>query len=114
MISVIAFEVRRAMRRRLTVLVILVPLVLIVYAAVGKWTGHPPRPLTPALVILTSSLVVFGQALLSDREGGFDAALVTAPLPRKFLLIRQGLLLALPIVLQWAVYRALAGLLGLA
>ena len=113
MISVIAFEVRRAMRRRLTVLVVLVPLVLISYAAIGKWTGHPMRSLTPALVILTSSLVLFGQALLSDREGRFEAALATAPLPRRFPLARRALLLIIPMALQAAGFAGLTRLVGL-
>lgn len=112
MIGLIGFELRRAWRRRLTILLLVVPAALVAYALIGKWTGRPMCPLTPWLVTATSSILLFGQALLSDREGGVDAILVAAPLPRWFAPVRQGMLLVGPFVAQMAVYTGLARLLG--
>jgi hypothetical protein len=113
MIAVIAFEVRRALRRRSTILIPLVPAVSVVYAEIARWRGHPMRSLTPLLVILTASLVIFGQAILSDREGRFDAALRVAPMPAWFPTARRALLLVIPLILQMVMFRLLAGLLKL-
>ena len=110
---VIAFEVRRALRRRSTVLVILVPVMLVVYAEIARWRGHPMRSLTPLLVILTASLLIFGQAILSDREGRLDAALRVVPMPGWFASIRRALMLALPFILQFLLCRAMFRLVGL-
>lgn len=113
MITVLAFEFRRALRRRLTILVPIVPIALAAYAAIAHWRGHAVQTLTPWMVILTASLLVFGQAILSDREGRFDTALRVAPVPRWFPIARRAFLLATPFALQFVLCKALFRLIGL-
>jgi hypothetical protein len=113
MITVIVSEIRRAFRRRLTILIPVVPVALVAYAEIARWRHHSMLSLTPLLVILTASLLMFGQAILSDREGRFDVALRVAPIPGWFPTARRALLLAIPFILQFLLCRGLFRLVGL-
>ena len=109
MASIIAFEVRRALRRRLSLLIPGVPVVLLVLAAFGWRVAG----VTALLLILLSSAIVFLQTYLSDREGNLDAALASAPLHPRFPTARRILLLVGPLVAQLFLYFAGLRLLGL-
>jgi len=111
MIGVLAFEARRMWRRRLSLLIVVVPVFLTICAAIAKWIECPLSTSGAELAMLAASFVVFAQAALSDREGRFDAALATSRMSRRFPMFRRALLLAVPFGLQSLVYLiCLAGL----
>jgi hypothetical protein len=113
MIMVMAFEIRRALRRRLTILILLVPAVTVIYAEVARWRGCHMCPLTPPLVTLTASLFILAQAILSDRDGRFESMIRSAPVPAWFPPARRLLLLVIPLAAQLLLCRVLFRVFGL-
>jgi hypothetical protein len=111
MITLLSCDIRRMLRRRLSILLLAVPLLLIICTAVAAWLGRPLPGLLGIGVILGVSIILFAQFLISDREGEFEQAIVTSPVPRWLLLARRVLLLALPFCIQMALYRAIVSLL---
>ncbi|MDO8683720.1 MAG: hypothetical protein Q7N50_09595 [Armatimonadota bacterium] len=113
MITILAFEARRAFRRRLSLLAPIIPILLIIWGLVGKWLGHPLPGSMAALIMFKASLIIFIQAGLSDREGRWALAFITAPRSRSFRISRRVLLLAIPFAFQAAIFITLTGLLKL-
>jgi hypothetical protein len=113
MITLIAFDARRALRRRLSILLVAVPALLVIATAISHW-AHRSFPGAAALVILLlSSLVIFTQDFLSDRAGKLELAISTSPIPRWLPPVRLAVLLVVPFSLQFAFMSVLLKLFGL-
>ena len=110
MMTLILSDIRRIFRRRLSRLIPIVPLLLLIWAAVARWT-HSSLPRSVAVAsILASAFAVFAQMLLSDREGRLELSLACAPAPGWLIMARRFLLLAIPFAAQFLLLRLLLGL----
>lgn len=113
MITLAALDIRRLCRRRLSLLLLVVPVALVLGAVVLKMLGRTFPSHVIWLCVITSSLLIFCQAALSDREGRLDLALVTARVSPRLPLLRRAFLLVVPAAFQFAVYSLLAAVFGI-